>query len=217
VDAAIYGRLPAGWYERWPGWTDYESEVDQLVEVCAKEDHVSTVHIPDGTTGRYAELLAGTGFDVTSGDDDDVDAVIMTLPVFGYQGSDHAVRATLAAAHRRLRPEGLLLLDILDSSAIIRRESLGGFAPVATAGGWLVRSVTGSVDVEEQVVRANVRLWLVNGERMVDHTEQSHYIRFFLPRELELLLELGGFQLLDTTPVAGGTREWSRLAVARRT
>jgi hypothetical protein len=62
-----------------------------------------------------------------------------------------------------------------------------------------------------------VRLWLVNGERMADQTEQSHYIRFFLPRELELLLELGGFQLLDTAPVAGGTREWSRLAVARRT
>ena len=47
-------------------------------------------------------------------------------------------------------------------------------------------------------------MWRLDSGWVFDRTEGSHVIRFFLPRELELILELGGFRLLDTIP-AGET------------
>lgn len=54
-------------------------------------------------------------------------------------------------------------------------------------------------------------MWRLDSGWVFDRTEGSHVIRFFLPRELELILELGGFRLLDTTPAGElGRSGWAR-------
>jgi hypothetical protein len=200
MDAAIYGRDEG---------VDYQLEVDQITRILDKNGGSSVAWL--GAAGKHAELLTTAGYDLTEAQ---ADAAIMALPVFGSQGSDQAVRATLAAARDRLHPDGLFVFQVLDATTILRLESLSGFVPVRTASGWLVRSFTGSVDPLEQVVRARVQRWSLDGDRLSQHSEWSHYIRFFLPRELELLLSVNGFRLIDTAPL--GEREWSRLAWARR-
>jgi hypothetical protein len=201
MDAAIYGRDEG---------VDYQFEVDQITRILDKNGGSSVAWL--GAMGTHAELLATAGYDLAEAR---ADAAISALPVFGSQGSDQVLRAALAAARDRLHPDGLFVFQVLDATTILRQESLSGFVPIRTMSGWLVRSFTGSVDPLEQVVRAKVQRWSLDGDRLSQHSEWSHYVRFFLPRELELLLSVNGFRLIDTMPL--GEREWSRLAWARRT
>jgi SAM-dependent methyltransferase len=245
----MFGHLFANWYDRWHVTKDYGSEVDQLIELFVKEGQVSSVLDLGCGTGRHVELLADAGYEVVGVDrseqmvrharervsaraevvhsdivdlalDRTFDAAIMMFSVLGYLVTDEALQAALESVHRHLRPDGLFLFDILDGSAVLRREPRGGFTRIPDGDAELVRVVLGSVADEEGLFRQDIQMWHLAGGRVVDHVKENHEIRYFLPRELELLLQRGGFELLDTAPVAGGqpgpARQWSRLAWARR-
>ncbi|HKT04376.1 MAG TPA: class I SAM-dependent methyltransferase [Rugosimonospora sp.] len=148
------------------------------------------------------------------------DAVTMMFSVLGYQVTTEGLLAALGAAHRHLRPDGILLFDILDGVVVLRDGALGGVTVVTDGDQQLIRATTGALDVDTQVYELRMRLWLLDGGRLVEHIEESHPLRFFLARELELLLAAGGFRLLGSAPLAGGqpgpSRAWSRLVWARR-
>ena len=42
----------------------------------------------------------------------------------------------------------------------------------------------------------DIHVWEINRDKVVAKTEEQHLMRFFFPRELELFLEITGFQLL---------------------
>jgi hypothetical protein len=140
--------------------------------------------------------------------------------VLGYLGTTGELLGALGSARRHLRPGGLLLLDVLDGGAVLSNGPRGGFTAMTDGPQSLLRATTGRVHVEEQIYEMGVRLWLIEGDRLVEQDEETHTLRFFMPRELELLLELAGFELIDSAPIAGGqpgpAREWSRLVWARR-
>jgi hypothetical protein len=60
----------------------------------------------------------------------------------------------------------------------------------------------------------------MEGDRVVQHAEERHEMRFFFPLELELLLDAAGFELVRLGAFPELDREpddasWSFLAVAR--
>jgi hypothetical protein len=198
---------------------DCRSEVDQLVEVLGRAGPVSSVL--DLGTGAHADLLAAAGFPVVRGTLDEpagspFDAVIMMGSALGSRVTTEACAAALDGVGRRLRPGGLFLFDVLDGTAVLRRAPRGVFSPVTEGDTQLVRSVRGSVDAEESTYRMDVQLWRLSGDEVVDRVEETRLLRYFLPRELRLLLERGGLRLLDSMPLAGGQPpgECSRLAWA---
>jgi SAM-dependent methyltransferase len=152
--------------------------------------------------------------------EDTFDAVIMMFSVLGYQVTTDGLLAAIGVAHRHLGPGGLLLFDILDGAVVLRDGAVGGVTLVTDGDRQLLRATTGTLRVEEQIYELRMRLWALDGGRLTEQIEESHPLRFFLPRELELLLRAGGFQLLGSAPLAGGqagpSREWSRLVWSRR-
>jgi SAM-dependent methyltransferase len=242
----IFGSLHARWYDRWHANKDYQSEVDQLHDVFTHNSPITSVLDLGCGTARHLVLLQDMGYEVagvdrsptmvaqarqrvnaiTQGDLLDVrlgrefDAVIMMFSVLGYLGTTGELLAALASARRHLRQGGLLVLDILDGSAVLSNGPRGGFTALTDGSQSLLRATTGRVHSEEQIYEMGVHLWLIDGDRLVEEDEETHSLRFFLPRELELILELAGFEVVDSAPVAGGqpgpAREWSRLVWARR-
>lgn len=191
------------------------SEVDELVAILAEAGPVSSVL--DLGDGGHAQPLVAAGYEVVAAGPEETpartfDVALMLGLVVGRQRSDEALRDRLRAAHRALRPGGLLLFDILDGSAVLRHAPSGQFTPDVDGNIRVVRCVRGTVDVDEGIYRVAAQVWRLDSARVLDRVEESHAIRFFLPRELELILDTGGFRLLDTAPAG----ELGRLGWARR-
>ncbi|TCO46624.1 class I SAM-dependent DNA methyltransferase [Actinocrispum wychmicini] len=247
MQTEIFGSLHARWYDRWHARKDYQSEVDQLDEVFSQYGPVASVLDLGCGTARHLALLATLGYAVTGVDrspamvalardripsvvqadlmdvrlNREFDAVIMMFSVLGYLGTTGELLGALGTARRHLRPGGLLVVDILDGSAVLSNGPMGGFTAMTDGPQTLLRATTGRVHTEEQIYEMGVKLWLISGDRLVEEDAETHSLRFFLPRELDLILELAGFEMIDSAPVGGGqpgpAREWSRLVWARRT
>lgn len=162
-------------------------------------------------TTDIADLPGGHGFDAT----------MMMFSLIGYQVDDPAVLALLAAAHRQLRPGGLLVFDHIDAAAALRQvHPTTGVAVFAGALAELLCAYSTGVDPEQGVVDLRLRMWLIDADRLAEHVDERHLIRFFLRRELAALLSSAGFALLDVAPLAGAlpgpAHDWFRLAWARR-
>jgi SAM-dependent methyltransferase len=147
------------------------------------------------------------------------DAVIMMFSLVGYQVTNQQVRSTLDALRRQVRPGGLVLFDVMDAASV-----LGGTPPASgastTMDGEKQTLVAHStvVDMPRQVVELKLRTWEFEGGKVVDRAEEKHVIRYFQPRELTLLLQIAGLELVGSAPLAGqgGPPAWSRLIWARR-
>jgi SAM-dependent methyltransferase len=169
--------------------------------------------------GSLARVVHSDLVDLAHGSD--FDAAIMMFSLIGYQVSNRALLAALAAALGQVRRGGLFLFDYIDAAAVLGgRSPTDGFAVIPDGDSRLVCAYATSADLEAQLVDLRLRLWLVQDNRLVDQVEEQHRIRFFLPRELDFLLQVAGFALLGTAPLAGATPgpspDWFRLAWARR-
>ncbi|HKT04375.1 MAG TPA: class I SAM-dependent methyltransferase [Rugosimonospora sp.] len=151
-----------------------------------------------------------------------VDAVIMMFALISYQVGNESVLATLRAAHRRLRPGGVLVFDLLDAYAVLTGPARdGGLAAVPEGDRQLLCAYTDQLHREEQISELSLRMWLVEDDRVVEEDSEVHPLRYFLPREIDMFLEVAGFQPLGSAPLQGGDappgRERFRLVWARRT
>jgi SAM-dependent methyltransferase len=168
--------------------------------------------------GDRASVVQSDLLDVTV--DRPFDAAIMMFSVLGYQTGNDELLAALATVHRAVRPGGLFLFDILDATVVLREGPKGGVTVVHDGDHHLLRATTGKLFPQEQVYELGMQLWLMCGNRVLDCVKESHRLRYFLRRELELALGMTGFRSLGSAPLAGGqsgpSREWSRLVWARR-
>ena len=165
--------------------------------------------------GEQASVLHGDLLDVET-TEGSFDAVLMMHSVLGYQVDTAALLTSLSVVHRALRPAGLFLFDVLDAIPLLQEGLHDDVGIVDDLEHQLLHAITCSLLSAEQACEYTVRMWLVSGGRLVEHAEERHRVRFFLRRELDLLLALGGFRLLGAAPLAGSARGPSRLVWARR-
>nr|WP_225954676.1 class I SAM-dependent methyltransferase [Kibdelosporangium phytohabitans] len=238
--------MHARWYDRWHATKDYQSEVDQLgalfgggvrsvldigcgtgrhLELLAKAGYRVTgvERSPDMAAVAEARLAPFPSAQVVAADAAEAglagafDAVIMMFSVFGCHTTDSALFETLAVAHRHLRPGGMLVFDALDGAAVLRGGVRGGCTVLADGGEQLIRLSSGWIDRYAQVYSTDIRLWMISGSAVVVAGEQeAHPIRYFAPREVDLLLDIAGFVPLGSAPQAGATCGWTSVFWARK-
>ena len=121
-------------------------------------------------------------------------AVLLMFAVLGYQVEDPEVLAALAVARRHLRPHGLLFFDVWYGPAVLRERPSQRLKVLPTPDGELLRVASGELDVQRQVCTVGYEMWRLAGDRLVERTTESHDMRFFFPRELDLLLGAAGFE-----------------------
>lgn len=120
------------------------------------------------------------------------DACISMFTVIGYQLENDDVHAALAGARRHLRPGGLLIFDVWYGPAVLRAPPGPRFVLDATT----LRLGKGALDLRRQLCTVDYEVWQIDGDRIVSRAVESHSLRFFFPRELEMLLAHAGFELL---------------------
>ena len=133
-----------------------------------------------------------------------VDVVLMMFALLSYHVSNAEALAILRAAQRQLRPGGLVIFDVLDATATLTGPVTGsGMAVIGGSGRKLLCAHAQRRRDESQTLELRLRLWLLEDDRLIDQGEETHRMRFYLERELDLLLCLAGFQFLGSAPLAG--------------
>jgi SAM-dependent methyltransferase len=148
------------------------------------------------------------------------DAALMMFAVLGYQQENADVLAALRTARRHLRPAGLFIFDVWYGPAVLRERPSQRVKVTPTPEGKLLRAASGEVDSRRHVCTVNYLVWQVTQGRDVAETQESHTMRYFFPRELELFLQCSGFELLRLGVFPEFQRDpddttWNVLGVAR--
>jgi SAM-dependent methyltransferase len=144
------------------------------------------------------------------------DAATFFFAVLGYQQTNTSVRAALGTARRHLRDGGVLFADIWNGPGVIADPPGTRTRVIETEDGPVTRIVSSELDVRRQIARVHYRLEREGREP----AEETHVMRFFFPQELELFLELEGFELVSLSPADSldgdaGREDWTALAIAR--
>lgn len=152
---------------------------------------------------KAAELAApGTALpDFAEGDiralslDRTYDAAIMMFAVLGYQNGNDELAAALSSVRRHLRPSGLFLFDVWYGPAVLHQRPGDRVRTVVRGDERIVRATRPVLDVRAQICRVDFEVQRIVGDRLVGEVRETHAMRFFFERELELALAAAGLRL----------------------
>ncbi len=128
------------------------------------------------------------------------DAAIAMFAVFSYLKSDEELAAALAAARRHLKPEALLIFDAWFGPAVLAQRPSDRFRVVQRGPERIVRLARATLDLLGQAVRVDYTLLHMANGRVRDEVKESHWQRFFFPREIKHHLQESGFRLVELCP-----------------
>lgn len=146
------------------------------------------------------------------------DAALMMFAVLSYQQANDDVRTTLDTVRRHLRPGGLLIFDVWHGPGVLSDPPVERTKEVdAGSEGRVARTAHPTLDVRRSLCRIEYDLSHLNGEVI---GEEQHVVRFFFPTEVELFLQVSGFEMLSITPFGALDSDverttWNALVVAR--
>ena len=148
------------------------------------------------------------------------DAALMMFAVLGYQLDNTDVLSALRTTRNHLRPGGLLIFDVWYGPAVLHQRPSQRIKVIPTQEGEILRVASGELDIQRHVCTVHYHVCRSEGKRLVAHTEESHSIRYFFPRELDLFLECSGFTPVRLQAFPGFDRDpdettWNVLGVAR--
>lgn len=123
------------------------------------------------------------------------DAGLLMFAVLGYQLDNEDVLATLRNVRRHLRPGAPLVFDVWYGPGVLSETPSQRVKVIPTEGGRILRVASGELDPRRHLCTVQYQVWRVEGDRIVDEAQERHTVRFFFPRELELMLEVAGFDL----------------------
>lgn len=127
------------------------------------------------------------------------DAVVILFAALSYQTTAESILAALGAARRHLRASGLLIADVWFGTP---STELGGSVRTHRAGRahdviWQRRG-TLARDPIEQRVRITYELERTEAGRS-EVAQETHFMHYFVPFELEFALRNSGFRLCSLT------------------
>lgn len=170
------------------------------------------------------------------------DAVISMFAVMGYQTTNFALSAACHVAGSHLKPNGIFLFDswygpavLIDKPGMrikeivlnnkspipnIENEDKGGYEGF-TSTGRIIRFTEPVIDTLSHIVETRFKVWLVEGDRLVSETNESHFMRYFFPQEIKYFLEVAGFKNIELCPFLELERtltehDWNMGVIARR-
>lgn len=123
------------------------------------------------------------------------DAVIMMFAVLGYQHTNDAVLEALTTARAHLESGGLLAFDVWYGPAVLSQRPSDRIQVVESDSRKVIRVASGRLDTRRHLCTVDYRLWALEAGRLLEEITERHVMRYFFPRELELLLDLAGFSL----------------------
>ena len=148
------------------------------------------------------------------------DAALMMFAVLGYQHENDDVLAALSSCRRHLTTGGVLVFDVWYGPAVLSERPGPRVKEVTTPQRTILRATSSQLDVRRHLCTVDFRLWTMPAHEPAAAFSEQHTMRYFFPRELELFLQLTGFELASLRAFPDTDREptdhdWNVLAVAR--
>ena len=148
---------------------------------------------------REAKLIDKVQFDVANVQDFELnktfDVVTSMFAVLGYQISNDELISTISSARRHVKLGGLLIADFWYGPAVLTQRPEERVKDVRNGNDRTIRIVKHDTDFKKNVITVNYSIIRLNAQRLVEEIEESHSMRFIFRPEIELILNLSGFNL----------------------
>ena len=148
------------------------------------------------------------------------DAVLLMFAVLGYQLTNEDVLVSLRTVRNHLKPGGLFIFDVWYGPAVLAIRPSDRVKVIPTQDGKVIRSASGTLDVNRQLAEVRYQIWRISGEHLVSETEESHTMRFFFNMELSLFLsecelKLESLTAFPSMDCPADETTWNVLGVAK--
>lgn len=146
---------------------------------------------------RGAPLLARfVQGDIRSVDlDGPFDACLCMFAVLCYQLANEDVERTLQTARRHLREGGLFVFDVWYGPAVLAQRPVPRVLSLERGRRRIIRVASPALDARTHTNETAYTLLVIEGDRVVQQSEERHRVRYFFPMELEYFLAQAGFRL----------------------
>jgi len=148
--------------------------------------------------------------------------VQMNGAVLGYQIENRDVLDALGVARRHLGIGGLLVIDYWYGPAVLTQRPGKEVKVMRVGGTEVIRTSSGTLDIPRHLCRVHFNLWRIRDDRVEAETEEDHTVRYFFPKEIELFLQVAGFQPLRIAAYPNINQDpddttWHAISIARAT
>lgn len=124
------------------------------------------------------------------------DAAMMMGGVLGYQGGNAECLAALGNVRQHLKPGSKIVLDVWNACAVLSQGVGERIKSVVLPDGRrAVRAARGRLDHARSTCMVEYTLYIEGQSGSIEEAGEWHYMRYFLPTELELLLTSSGFKM----------------------
>ena len=128
------------------------------------------------------------------------DAVVAMFAVMGYQQTNHQLASAFKAAFNHMRHSGIFIFDGWYGPGVLANKPTRILKSIIKENKEFVRYTEPEVDAESHTVEVKFKIWVVEDNYIVSKDDESHFVRFFFPREVEYYLEVAGFKQVDFCP-----------------
>ena len=147
------------------------------------------------------------------------DAALMMFAVLGYQKENHDVLRSLRSVRRHLRRGGIFVFDVWHGPAVLRTGPERKTKSVMVNKIRMRRVAFGTLDTSHNLCQVGISLF-ESGSKRKKVIHETHWMRYFFPKELELFLELAGFSLIRASDFLdfkspASERTWNAVYIAR--
>ena len=149
------------------------------------------------------------------------DAAIAMFAVMGYQITNERLESSLLNTWRHLNRDGLLIFDAWFGPAVITQKPHDRVLIVEEGARTIIRLTRPVLDILTHTVSANFTVLHIEDDKVLDHIEETHRMRFFFPKELDFILAKTGYVVLGMRPfmeLDGDLKEndWNMTVIARK-
>ena len=123
--------------------------------------------------------------------------VLMMFTVLGYMYEQPDVLSALACVRAHLEPRGVFIFDVWNGLAVLAQGAKQRTATAVEGSRRVVRTSSTRVEVGRQLCHVHFDVENDDTDGQTKTWSEDHTLRYFLPGELEKMLEVSGLKLLD--------------------
>lgn len=151
------------------------------------------------------------------------DAVISMFAVMGYQTDNESLKCACDTARRHLKPGGIFLFDCWNGVAVLQdppHEKMKEVNTSGQTGNRVIRYTRPVLHGFDHMVEINFQVFVIKEGRIIRETRESHFMRFFFPKEIRYYLESAGFSEVYIYPFLEMEKplissDWNMMVVAK--
>lgn len=125
------------------------------------------------------------------------DAVIMMFAVLGYLNKNELVQNTINLVSEKLVKGGLFVFDFWYAPAVLNQRPTSRLKKIKRNDELILRYAEPVLDLYNNCCEVKYTTLVLQQDKVLDNFEETHIVRFFFPREIELFLNINNMELLD--------------------